>query len=466
LTYTTLNLKRIYSSKALCILLAIGFGITLYNMKLWDGKKKLIEYDVISYYAYLPAYFIHDDLSLAFTKDPNFDREGTRYWPEKTQDGALIIKTTMGMAYLYTPFFLAGHTYAQLSEHKTNGFTVPYQVALVFSGYFFFLVGLYYLRKLLLMHFTDGVTFWSILTVVLGTNLVYYETVTPAMSHGYSFSLIAMFLYLSINWIKKPTLKRSICVGFLLGLITLIRPTNVLIVIVPLLYNVTNFSSLKARFGMVFQHWKLIIPIGLAALIVILPQLFYWKSITDHWLFFSYQGERFYFDRPRIINGLFSYRKGWLLYTPLIILSFVGIGISFKSKKALFLPSLMFFTLIIYVTFSWWCWWYGGGFSARPMIDFYALSALLFGVFFKWLFTKKKFVKLSTISLVIALIGLSVFQNLQAKYTTIHFDSMSKETYWSQFLILSRKPNHNATLVPPDYEAAKKGVDEYLFDPF
>jgi len=139
LTYTTLNLKRIYSSKALCILLAIGFGITLYNMKLWDGKKKLIEYDVISYYAYLPAYFIHDDLSLAFTKDPNFDREGTRYWPEKTQDGALIIKTTMGMAYLYAPFFLAGHTYAQLSEHKTNGFTVPYQVALVFSGYFFFL---------------------------------------------------------------------------------------------------------------------------------------------------------------------------------------------------------------------------------------------------------------------------------------------------------------------------------------
>ncbi len=71
-----------------------------------------IYWDVLSYYAYLPALFIEDDLKLTFVEDPNradVHLHRHRYWPETTPKGDKVIKTTMGVALMISPFFGVAH---------------------------------------------------------------------------------------------------------------------------------------------------------------------------------------------------------------------------------------------------------------------------------------------------------------------------------------------------------------------
>ena len=60
--------------------------------------------------------------------------------------------------------------------------------------------------------------------------------------------------------------------------------------------------------------------------LVWVPQMIYWKEMTGRWLYFSYgSDERFFFGDPAIIKGLFSYRKGLFIYTPLLLFAFAGV---------------------------------------------------------------------------------------------------------------------------------------------
>ena len=63
---------------------------------------------------------------------------------------------------------------------------------------------------------------------------------------------------------------------------------------------------------LVLENSKLLALTILVALAVCSVQFIYWKWATGDWIFNSYVGERFYFDRPRILNFLLATEKdGW-----------------------------------------------------------------------------------------------------------------------------------------------------------
>lgn len=96
-----------------------------------------IYWDVISYYAYLPALFIEHDLTLSFVGDAHrTDVDRHRYWPETTPDGHRVIKTTMGVALMMSPFFGLAHVLAPYLEYQDDGFSRPYQFAIALAGFF------------------------------------------------------------------------------------------------------------------------------------------------------------------------------------------------------------------------------------------------------------------------------------------------------------------------------------------
>ncbi|MBK6776976.1 MAG: hypothetical protein IPG74_14450 [Flavobacteriales bacterium] len=63
-----------------------------------------------------------------------------------------------------------------------------------------------------------------------------------------------------------------------------------------------------------------------AALIAVSPLFIYWKVYAGSFFWDSYQnpGEGLDIFYPHIHNFLFSFRKGWLLYSPLIALALLG----------------------------------------------------------------------------------------------------------------------------------------------
>ncbi len=462
------------------LLLVIMIWTTL-NLKKWkhaETNAKIITWDVTSYYGYLPAIFIHHDLSLDF-----IDTDGVNYsakhqfWPERLnrdleRDPAgeiKVIKTTMGMSFMYAPFFFMAHGFAYLSKYESNGFSQPYEFFLVLSCLFYLFIGLFFLRKLLLFTFSEWVTSLTMVTVLAGTNLYYYASAEPAMSHAFSFSLITCFIFQSILWLTEQNFKRAVYLGLLLGLIVLIRPVNILIFLFPLLYGVYTKKLFIERMQFFIAKYLHIMAIVFLFFIVLSPQLVYWKYITGSWLFNSYVNERFYFNNQHILEGLFSYRKGWLVYTPIMIFAFIGLLSLFKIHRKYFLSTAVFLLINIIVLYSWWSWWYGGGFGSRPMIDSYGLLAIPIASFYS-VALKKRFTSIPILLIVALLIALNQIQTFQYRRCIIHWDAMTEKAYWGVFLKMEMSADdwvcQERRLQKPDQEKAIVGEDEYNFDPF
>ncbi len=280
------------------------------------------------------------------------------------------------------------------------------------------------------------------------------------MSHAYSFALFAIFLYLTEKWHRKISLKNSVLLGLVFGLISLIRPTNSLIILVFAFYKVSNFRTFKEKFILFRKNFLQLFIIAFFAFLVCLPQFLYWKSLTGEFLYFSYGSDQnFFFQYPKIFKVLFSFRKGWLVYTPIMIFALLGFILMVKTEtKQYFLAILLFTAINIYVISSWWCWWYGGSFGMRALIESYALLAIPLAAFFSWLL-KQKLKKRIFLLLPVIMISLqSTFHTVQYYYQAIHWDSMTKEAYFDSFWRSKRSEDFKNKIKPPDYEAAKKGI--------
>lgn len=439
------------------ILCVFVVSILIFTSKVWRQEKQVIYWDVISYYAYLPATFIFDDIRLE--KKETFSKG--IFWPEKSPNGGNVIKTSMGMSFLYAPSFFIGHLCAKLFGYPAYGYSEPYKIALLIGAVFYLIIGLIFLRKILKSFFSDGVTAITIMALALGTNLTFYASREATMTHLYSFTLFCIFIWGTIQWYKSPKLKSMMLLGALSGLISLIRPTNILILVFFFLYDVSSWKTLTQKYQFFLKHFHWLLLMFLSFLLIWIPQFIYWKITTGSFLYYSYANESFFFNNPQILNGLFSYRKGWFVYTPMMLFAVIGIPFLIKHMKKMSWAVTAFIVLNIYVVFSWWCWWYGGGYGQRAMIDSYVILAFPLATLLALAQQTGKFVFRTVYVFVFILIVHNQFQLEQYKFGSIHYDSMTKEAYWHSFSRLHPSPDFWPLLKTPDYEKAIKGENEY-----
>jgi hypothetical protein len=440
---------------------AISVIDVLLNQERWKSKN-VLDCDIGQYYSYLPASFYEGDLSLSFLNDTINQKTEQRYYtPNKAPNGNYVIKMTMGMALSYLPFFTIAHCYAVNGGAEADGFSEPYQFGVQFSSLFYFLIGLIFLNKILRHYFSERITLITIGCICFGTNVYYNLTIGAGMSHIFTFSLMAIFIYQTLLWYRLPTIKSALVLGLVGGLIVLVRPVNMLIVVIFILYDVKRFSDLKVRLTFLLENMRFVLLMISCAVLVCLPQLLYWKQVSGDYFFNSYIVEHFYFFNPHIFYGLFSFRKGWLIYTPMM--AFALFGFYFLKEKLVTFKFMipLFFLIYIYVVFSWWCWWYGGTFGQRPLIDIYPLLAIPMAAFFEHTNNLKKLKRTGIYILVVLFILLNFFQTIQAKYNIIHYDSMTRANYFEVFFSTSKKPDREKYLQHPDNEKALRGEEEY-----
>lgn len=442
------------------ILLLVVIPVININHKLWNVDAGVIQWDVKQYYAYLPATFIEHDLSLSYyDEDPDFYSKWL--WTVKTEKGKRAIVTSMGLSVLYSPFFLASHVYAGISpKYEQNGYSVPYHVGLVISSWFYFILGLIFLRKGLLRFFSEKVTAITILLVGLATNLLFYVTHKAPMPHAYNFALIAIFFYLLMIWHERKTIKSTILLGLIAGLFTLIRPTNIIVLLAIPLYGVRRFNDLKTNLTTIFSRWKLLLLMIGSFVLIWIPQFLYWKYVFGRFFYFSYGdvGGTFFFDNPQIIKFLFGYGKGWFVYTPVMLLAFVGFVFLWKNFRQLFWPAISVVLIAIYVLSSWWCWWFGGSFGQRSMIDFYALLAFPLAALLQYFSAKKLWIQIAGIVLLLSLTAFNLFQIRQYNNKAIHYWLMNKEAYWENFLLSYPSEKYWHIITTPHYQKAQEGI--------
>jgi hypothetical protein len=441
---------------ALIIVMA-GIIWTNLHYKFWNDEHRIIVYDVIQYYEYLPAAVIYKDLSLSF-KDKEFRFFKDKIWAEQTKTGRYVSRMTMGLAVLYSPFFLAAHAMAGPSGYPEDGYSYPYRLALVISSIVYAGIGFIFLVKLLRKYFARSAAAITILAIGLGTNLYFYTTNEPTMSHAYSFCLFAVFIFLVDAWTGRPSWGNSIAIGLIGGLIILVRPPNGIIFLLLPLWHVDSFQALMDRFKLFIRKIPQTAAIAIFTCLVFLPQIFYWKYATGEYFYNGYGNQGvFYFNHPVFFKGLFSYRKGWLIYTPIMAFSLIGIVVLYFRHRKFFWPVAVFTVINLYIVWSWWCWWYGGGFGQRALIESYALLSVPFAACSQLILKSKIIFRLIYLTIITALISLNIFQSYQYYVGIIHWDAMSKKAYWDSYIRFEKSILHERHLDPPDYDAALKG---------
>jgi hypothetical protein len=444
------------------IILLFFLSLTFVNLNhhKWSGKDGVIVWDIKSYYAYLPATFIYHDLSLDFINKYPEKNLNDKVWRIKSPTGKRAIITTSGLSMMYAPFFFISHAYALLDKkYDADGYTKPYHVGLAFSALFYFIIALFLLRKILLKFVDEKATALTLLAVCGGTNLFYYLSYEAAMSHSYNFFLIILFTHLVIQWHEKPALKNSVFIGLVAGLIVLIRPTNIIALLLFLLYGVVDLATFKANIKKLFKNWNYLLFIGICLFLVWIPQIIYWHYISGKYFYFSYgdNGGKFFFNNPQISDFLISFKKGWYLYTPLMLISTVGIYHLYKTKNKFSIAISIILLLYIYILSSWWSWWFGGAFGQRSMIDIYGLLAIPLAVLIA---QKRKFLitKILGLLLILVLIFYNQFQTQQYRRGSIHYWWMNKEAYFETFLKLKPTCKYWKIITIPDYDKARQGI--------
>lgn len=163
--------------------------------------------------------------------------------------------------------------------------------------------------------------------------------------------------------------------------------------------------------------------------------MLYWKIYSGSFIYFSYinPGEGFEFFDPYTYKVLFSFRNGWLIYTPLMFFAIFGFYFMYKANIKIFAALFLFFIINLYIVSSWSCWWYAGGFGHRAFIQSYALMSLPLGYFIQYTYRKSITVKVIVSTILILLITLNLFQAWQLRNSILSANRMTYEYYVSSF---------------------------------
>ena len=425
----------------------------------WEDENQIISSDARGYYAYLPAFFIYDNIKLTDLDTPNLESLKSNIWYNVDDEGRKFIKYSCGTALLELPFFTLAHWYALNSDYPADGFSPPYRKAISYAALFYLFLGGIFITLWLRNWYSDGVVSIVLVSIFIGTNIYYYYTANPGYAHASTFVCIAAFLFFSTKYIDTFSTKWAVGMSLSFGLVLLVRPVDVFFGLYPILYGVNNGNQMKQRLIDLFKN-KLHVPLIVClSSLTLSPQLIYNYVIFGNPFHYGYQDEGFFFSNPQIFNALFSYRNGWLLYTPIMIIAISGCLLSIKYAKDHRLWLLIVFPIFIYVISSWWCWWYVG-FGNRGFISLYPMMALGLAIVFD------RVRKLDVVYHIAAAIPLSLlvyfnqFQVFQFNNWMLHYDGMTKEAYWDTFLRDKMSPRFESLLRTPVYERALKG--EYV----
>ena len=331
--------------------------------------------DRAGYYVYLPSIFLYNFSGDEF---PENIEEQTGYGFQVNQNNDKVsTKYTYGVALLQLPFFLIADFISSISDNTPrDGFSFYYQKSINFAAVFYLIIGLYLLFLTLKIYFTysNKTILITLLLLFFGTNLYYYSIVETGMSHIYSFFLFSGALYLVTH---KANFKNKylfyILLAFTSWLIILIRPTNMIFVIIAFFWDAISVKQILLRVKehispKIFSIWVL------SGFIIFIPQFIYWKYSTGHYLTYTYTNEGFVNAlSPKLLEVLFSPNNGLFPYSLIFILALFGLILSLRNRTTIGMYSSIVFVLVTYLTASWHDWRFGCGSGMRNMVEYYSL---------------------------------------------------------------------------------------------
>jgi hypothetical protein len=333
--------------------------------------------DKAGYHVYLPAFFYYHMDGEQMPADID-KKTGTGF---QIHDHKIITKYPIGVSLFELPFFgvaAAIDSFHGVSENK--GYTTAHHKVLSLSGVFYGTIGL-------LLFFVISIQFWKLsrrkaylllLMILCCSNLLYYITRDPGMSHVYSFFVFASLLYVIYIILKRGTISwyNLVLVLFLGSLVIALRPLNLMFIAFPMIYilltHTKEIASLK---------WdKAYLGIGLGVIAAMVPmglQMAYNQYAFGSLIADSYASESFSrWYRMDLLAFWFGANNGVFIYIPILLLVVIWVIQQLRLGE---FTSLLFIGYILAISLTYAAWWtptLGCGFGHRGFTEHLVFFAL------------------------------------------------------------------------------------------
>lgn len=295
-------------------------------------------------------------------------------------------KYTSGVAILQAPIYILAHTVSSLGGHSEEAFGDVDHLVVTIAGPLFASLGLLFLFGSMRDRFSQGTSLLLLFVTYAGSNLFFYTVGDPGMSHVYSFFLFAAYLALQrhINKTKGGSICTSILLGSVIGLILLIRPTNLVFLLAAPFYAAGSWMDVRQRIDILLKPSRILIVVTCAVL-VWLPQLMYWKHAYGSMLIWPYSGEGFSgWASPKLLLFWLSTNNGLFPYSPIYFFALVGAVLLWRMGQRPFAASvLLAFLATSYLGASWWVWHFGCSFGSRTLAEYMALFPFAIGALYE-----------------------------------------------------------------------------------
>lgn len=296
---------------AISLSLFLGHAILTKHAIYGDGNGYYVTAWSLLYDHTFKSESILDHLKNFKGKDYTFSRV---FWDEDKNP------YSVGTSLLWIP------SMAIMSVFSANPLDLLHELGPGITGILFMLGGLYFIEKYLSFFYSPRTTYFTIITLFIGSNLFYYTSLEPALSHQPSFFLVSFLLYWTRGIKDKPLY--YLLLGLLFALVHITRIADTFLII-PI------FFILKLDVKKL-----LLIAVGFA--LGVAPQ------IASQYYYYGSMGRNFYvtessnqwsFKLIHLWEYLFSYQKGLFVWSPVYMLGIYGL---LKLKRYLILATFVF----------------------------------------------------------------------------------------------------------------------------
>lgn len=369
------------------------------------------------YYSYLPTIALDHDLDL--TNQYLAMGYPTSLFDVRSPIGKVKNEFPIGPALLWSPFFAAGHLVARWCGLPADGYSQPYLNAVILGNTLYCFLGLFLIFCVLRRFYSGAISMTATFTVWLTTSIFVYSTRVFLVSETVTMFAVSLFLYLLMAWSEDRGGIRPFVLGLVAALATMVRLQNAAFLVAPVV--LWGYEALRNRQPRPFASRSALLLAGFV--IGFIPQFLVWKHLYGGYLVNPGQ-YMLWWKEPRVLELLFSARKGLFTWTPSALLSLIGLCLFARKSRTWAVIFWLLFLVSLYMNAGQWDWWGSTTFGARRFTGCLLIFAAGLAALLEWLLGKKRsVVRIALVVLLLAcLINLNQFLTRNYRRGRLQYD--------------------------------------------
>ncbi|HKQ87520.1 MAG TPA: glycosyltransferase family 39 protein [Candidatus Acidoferrales bacterium] len=358
--------------------------------------------DGVGYYAFARAPLIQRNLD--FRNDwihantsfrmGRFDLSGDSYTIDPNQftsTGHLDNHFSVGPAILWMPFLSVAHGFVTSADTlgariPENGFSKPYLVAMALGTAFYGFAALWVSFRLARKLVSEEWAFAGTLGIWFASSLPVYMYFNPSWSHAQSAFVVALFLWYWLRTLESRSVSQWLVLGLMGGIMMDVYYINCVLVVLPVAESMAVYvAALRRRSASQAAQMLTHDAVFSGALVLaFLPTLITKKIIYGSFLNFGYT-EHWYWNSPAFFKVAFSSDHGFLTWTPVLILSLIGLVVLTLKERKIAFSLLSVFILYVYAMGCYEDWDGISSFGNRFFVSLTPIFVIGLAAFFAWL---------------------------------------------------------------------------------